>query len=85
MLAKERRLKKEIKSLLIAEQNNVIMTHCIKAKIDNTHHNDKCGLCRDGDESVICLISKCNKQAQKEYKTGHDLVGKEVPGNCASD
>ena len=38
-------LKRENESLLITTQNNAISTNYIKAKIDNTHQNNKCKLC----------------------------------------
>ena len=39
--------------------------------------NSKCSLCgeKDRDETVIYMISECNKLAQNEYKTRHDWVG----------
>ena len=59
----------------IAAQNNVIRTNYIRTINDNTQQNHKCILCGDRDETVNPIISECNKLAQKEHKTRHDLVG----------
>ena len=69
-------LKRETESLLIATRNNVIKTNHIKARIDKTHQNSKCGLCGDKDETINPIISECSKLA--EYKTRHDWMGKEI-------
>ena len=47
----------------------------MKVKIDNMQQNNKCKSC---EEKVHHIISKCNKQAQKEYKTRHDSVGRVI-------
>ena len=39
--------KGETESLLIAAQNNAIMTYYVKAKIDKMQQNSKCGLFGD--------------------------------------
>ena len=39
-----------------------------KAKIDNIQHNSKYRLCRDRDEMVYHILSKCSKLSQEEYK-----------------
>ena len=41
--------KRETESLLIATQNNAVRTNPIKARIDKTQQNSKCGLCGDRD------------------------------------
>ena len=60
---------REIESLLIAAQNNVIRTNHIKARIDKTQQNSKCRLCDDRDKIINHKISECSKLAQKEYNT----------------
>ena len=70
--------KREIESLLIAAQNNAIRTNHIKARIDKTQQNCKCGLCSDRDETINHIISECSKSVQKEYKTRHDWVDKVI-------
>ena len=64
--------KRETESLLIAAQNNAIVTYHIKARIDKAQQNRKCRLCGDRDETISHIISKCSKLAQKEYKTRDD-------------
>ena len=71
-------LKGETESLLIAAQDNAIRTNHIKARIDKTQQNSKCRLCGDRDETINHIISECSKLAQKEYKAGHDWVGKVI-------
>ena len=71
-------LKKETEFLLIAAQNNAVRTCYIKARIDKTQQNSRCWLCGDRDEIINHMISKCSQFAQKEYKTTHDWVGKEI-------
>ena len=72
IMATKRKLKGEIKSLLIAIQNNTINTNYIEGKIDNMQQNIKCRLCRVKDEMVKHIISEYSKLVQKEYKTRHD-------------
>ena len=68
-------LKRERESLLIAAQDNAVRTNPIKARIDKTQQNSKCG---DRDETITHIISECSKLAQKEHKTRHDWVGKVI-------
>ena len=51
------------------------MTNYVKAKIDKTQQNSKCG---DRDETINHIISERCKLAQKDYKTKHDWVGKVI-------
>ena len=67
----------ETESLLLQNQNSTMRTNHIKAGIDNRLENNKYKLCRDRDERVN-NISKCTKQAQKEYMTRPDCVGKAI-------
>ena len=53
-------------------------TNHIKARIDKTQQNSKCGLCGDREETTTHIISEGSKLAQKEYKTRHDWVGKVI-------
>ena len=57
--------KRETESLLIAAQDSAIRTNHIKARIDKTQQNSKCGLCGDRDETINHIISECSKLAQK--------------------
>ena len=49
-------LKRETESLQIAALDNAIRTNHIKARIDKTQHNSKCGLCGDRDETINHII-----------------------------
>ena len=53
-------------------------TNYIKANIDNMPQNSKCRLFGDRTEMVYYIISKCNKLAQKEYKSKHDWLVKVI-------
>ena len=53
-----------MESLLTAAQDNAIRTNRIKARIDKTQQNSKCGLCGDRDEMINHIISECSKLAQ---------------------
>ena len=61
-----------------AAQDNAIRTNHIKARIDKTQQNSKCGLCGDRDETINHIISECSKLAQKKYKARHDWIGKVI-------
>ena len=75
---KKGNLKREIESLLIAAQNNVISSNHIKARIDKTQENSRCKLCGDIDETITHILSECGKLGQREYKTKCDWVGKVI-------
>ena len=75
---KKENLKRKTESLLIVAQNNAIRTNYIKARIDKTQQNTKCRLRGDRDETITHIMSKCNKLAQKRYKTRHDWMGYSV-------
>ena len=60
--------KREIKSLLIAAQNNAIRTNHIKARIDKSQQNSKCWLCGDRDETINLIISECRKLGQRNIR-----------------
>ena len=70
---------------LIAAQTNPIRNNYVKAKTGNTQRDIKCKQCSDKDETVDHIISKCHKLAQKEYKTKHDWIQKEIHWDCARD
>ena len=70
--------KRETESLLIAAQDSALRTNHIKARIDKTQQNSKCGLCGDRDETIKHIISECSKLAIREYKARHDWVGKVI-------
>ena len=47
-------------------------------KIENTQMNNKRKIFVDRDETINDMISESSKLAQKEYKTMHNWVGKEI-------
>ena len=69
---KKGNFKRETESLLMAAKNSAIRTNHIKARIDKTQQNSKCG---DRHKTINHIISGCSKLAQKEYKARHDCVG----------
>ena len=64
--------------LSIYDKNNAIRTIYTKAKINNSQQNSKSRLCEERDQTVKHIASECHKQAQKDYKTKHDWVGKVI-------
>lgn len=48
----------------------------MKAKIDKTQSDIKCGICKKRDESTNYILSECDILAQKEYKCRHEIVWK---------
>ena len=62
-VAKKENLKRETESFPIVAQNNTIRTNHIKARIDKTQQNSKCG---DIEKTINHIISECSKLAQKE-------------------
>ena len=62
----------------IRENQDVIRTNYIKAKISKTRQNSKWKFYGERDETVNQIISKSSKLVQKDYKTRHDWVGKVI-------
>ena len=61
-------------------------TNYVIAKIHKTQQNTTCRLCGERDEMVTHMISKCDKLAQKEYKSRHKWMGKvKSTENCSRD
>ena len=60
-------MKKETEGLLIR-------TNVIKTRIDKSHGDSKCRMCKEADETVTHIICQCRKLAQKEYKRRHDVA-----------
>ena len=60
------------------KQNKATKTKYIKVEIDKTQHKSKCRLCEEKDKTENHIINGCSKQAQKEYKTRLEWVGKIV-------
>ena len=71
-------LKREAESLIVIAQNQSIRTNLVKAKIEISQGDSLCRVCRKVDESINHIVSGCSKLAQKEYKRGHENLGKIV-------
>ena len=69
---------RETESLQKAAQNKTIRPNYVKAEIDDTKQNSKCGLCDDRNETINHIISECSKSMQKSSKIRHDWVGKVI-------
>ena len=65
-------LKKETESLIVAPQNQSIITNLVKARIDKNQGDSLCRMCRKVDESIDYNVSGCSKLAQKEYMRRHN-------------
>ena len=65
-------LKREVKSLIVAAQNQSIRTNLVKAKIDKSQGDSLCRVCREVDESIDHIVSGCSKLSKKEYKRKHN-------------
>ena len=70
--------KRETESLIVIAQNQSIRTNLVKAKIEISQGDSLCRVCRKVDESINHIVSGCSKLAQKEYKRGHENLGKIV-------
>ena len=62
-------MKEETEVLLVAAQDQAIMTNVIKKRIDKNQEDSKCRMCKEEEETTTHIISQCRKLAQKEYKT----------------
>ena len=65
---KENCLKRTTEALIMAAQEQAIITNNIEAKIDKTQESRKCRMCGKVEENVNDVLSECSKLAQKEYK-----------------
>ena len=81
-----RDLKRETGSLIVAAQNQSIITNLVKAKIDKSQGDYLCRVCRKVDESIDHIVGGCSKLTQKEYKRTHDNLEKivhwKLAGKC---
>ena len=71
-------LRKEAEGLIFAAQEQALRTNWIRKNIDGQEVSEKCRMCGERDESIIHLIAKCKKLAQKEYKQRHDNIARIV-------
>ena len=77
-MAKKRKLLERNRIPPNSSTKNAMRTNHIKARIDKTQQNRKNRLCGDRDETINHIISECKELAQKEYKTRHDWIDKEI-------
>ena len=75
---RDRSIKRETESLIMAAQEQAIRTNAIKAKIGKTQAENKCRFCDKVDEAVRHIVCECPMLAQKEYKRRHDWVGRKL-------
>ena len=68
----------DLKSLIVAAQNQSIRANLVKARIDKSQEDPLCRVRRKVDESIDHIVRGCSKLAQKEYKRRHDNLGKIV-------
>ena len=64
--------------MILAAQEQALRTNWIRKNIDGQEVSEKCRMCGERDESIIHLIAKCKKLAQKEYKQRHDNIARIV-------
>ena len=67
-------LKKETEGLLLAAQDQALPTKCHKVMIMKEQGSKTCRMCGARDETVMHILSECEKLAQGEYKKRHDRV-----------
>ena len=56
-------LKRDTESLVAAAQNQSIRRNLVKAKIDKSHRDSLCRVCRKVDESIDQSVGGCSKLA----------------------
>ena len=62
---------------MVAAQNQSIRTNLVTAKIDKSHGDSLCRVCRKVEKSIDHIVSGCNEGAQ-EYKRRYDNLEKIV-------
>ena len=70
-------LKATIKALILAAQKQAIRINYVKLHTDGIS-SSLCRMCGQKGETVLHLVSECNKLAQVEYEGRHDNVGRKV-------
>ena len=75
---RDKSVKRETESLIMAAQEQAIRTNPIKAKIDRIQAESKCRLCGKVDETVRHIVRECPMLTQREYKRRHDWVGRKI-------
>ena len=67
-------LKKETEGMILAAQDQALPTRNYKVTIMKEQGSKKCRMCGERDETVMHILSECEKLAQGEYKKRHDRV-----------
>ena len=67
-------MKRETEGLLMAAQDQALHTRNYKVKILKEEGNGLCRMCGKRNETVMHILSECEKLAQLEYKKRHDRV-----------
>ena len=67
-------LKKEAEGLLLTAQDQALPTRNYKVMIMNEKGSKMCWMCGARDETVMHILSECEKLAQGEYKKRPDRV-----------
>ena len=57
-------LKRETESLVMATQEQALITNLVKAKIDKSQEDSRCRMCSNADESINHHLSECSKMTQ---------------------
>jgi len=65
---------KETEELLLAAQDKALPTRNYKVAIMKEQGSKKRRMCNARDETVMHILSECQKLAQGEYKKRHDQV-----------
>ena len=67
-------MKKETEGMLMAAQDQALPTKSYKVKIMKEQGSSSCRMCGQRDETIMHILSECEKLAQREYKNRHDRV-----------
>jgi hypothetical protein len=67
-------MKKETEGLLLAAQDQALLTRNYQVSVMKEAGSKKCRMCGARDETVMHILSECEKLAQGEYKKRHDRV-----------
>ena len=73
-------LKRDTEVLIVAAQNQSIRTNLVKTKIDKSHGDSLCRVCRKVDESIDHIVTRTEgvQLVQKKYKRRHNNQEKTV-------
>jgi hypothetical protein len=67
-------MKKETEGLLLAAQDQALLRRDYQVLVMKEAGSKKCRMCGARDETVMHILSECEKLAQGEYKKRHDRV-----------